>query len=586
MDESPKKKKGFSGFEDLGSDLSIEAPKPRDASKAAGEDYQNVIHEEGDKLVTKSNNNKRWLGAIGIIVVIVIALDIVIADNSKKQATVMDPSDNSISTIDTNSTYPPLQTYQPEPEPELAYQVTFTDTGSYNPQITAYHHTSDYIDYMEKNKAGQIKDYKTEYKKFFQLASAGSLDAMYIQGILEMTGKGIEKDEKQAWIHLYVAAMNGQPDAAFIAGLTNDKDPINFKFIRQAALQGNSDGAVVLGDAYLTGSNGMPKDTNKALFWYQKAASQHNPKGEIALSKLYYIGNGVNKDEKQAFAWAMLAAKRYDAEACAFVAALYADGGKAIPQNYGKASYWLTCADKTNPKVQNIQTLVESRMQRNDYITAAQLGLRSAMLKLAKDYHFGVDVQKNNIEARKYMQMYGFTEEAEVNSLKSSIQNQMTPEDIEKSDTAANIWIIKWIKDAKDISAVPQPVTWDPTYDSGEVMPSIGLYPELNIKELRWCTYQNKRLEFINAQFSQNETEDDIIATENAKAITPEISNNFDKMVNDTNSHCPNGRQYLESDMRLIQQELTDPIYLSQITLEAMRIMRGWSQNLVFKGIQ
>jgi len=569
MDEEPKKKKGFAGYDSLGSDISIDA-------KAPVEDDVEPENESGDTASVyapkQEGKSKKWWWIGGIALIVVIAAN---QDNKPKYK----PS----------SYTPPATTasnnYGSQPaiaSPELSYEASFTDTGSYRPKITVYKHTADYTAFMEKHKSGEVKDYKAEYRKFSVKSNAGDLDAMYVTGLLSLIGKGTKKDENEALINFYVAATNGQPDAAFIVGILNSqKDPLMFRFVRQAALQGLDSAQVMLGDAYLSGSNGMPKDSTKAMFWYQQAAEQRNPKAEARIGTMYYKGDGVSKDERQAFAWALRSANQFDEDGCGVVAAYYADGSGVVAQNNGHAYYWLTCADKKKPEIQKLSATIDAKMQLKDYITAAQLGSRLAMVKLAKDYHFGVGVQKSNFEAQKYMQMFGFTDNEELVSLKDSIRSEMTADEITRANDAGDVYVMKWIKDAQKIADVPAMPS--SSYYNNEVLPSVGSYPNLTLNELRWCVYQGKRMDYMNAQFPKNDMDDDAIAKSNAEALTQEVVAQYNEVVNDTNARCPNGRKYPERDMQTINRELADPIYISQIELQAQQIMKGWSHKFIYK---
>lgn len=51
-------------------------------------------------------------------------------------------------------------------------------------------------------------------KWYFKAASAGNADAQYSLGLLFLTGKGVEKNEKEATYWMQMAAKNGHKDAS------------------------------------------------------------------------------------------------------------------------------------------------------------------------------------------------------------------------------------------------------------------------------------------------------------------------------------------------------------------------------------
>ena len=58
---------------------------------------------------------------------------------------------------------------------------------------------------------------------------------------------------------------------------------------RLAAEQGNTKGALLLGDSYANGT-GVPKDTDQAAIWYRKAADQGDTQARTNLRMMFYLG--------------------------------------------------------------------------------------------------------------------------------------------------------------------------------------------------------------------------------------------------------------------------------------------------------
>ena len=85
------------------------------------------------------------------------------------------------------------------------------------------------------------------------------------------------------------------------------------EWYQKAAAQGNADAQNNLGAQYFNGDN-VPKDLAKAVEWFQKAAAQGNAIAQYLLGRMYWLGEGVSKNHVLAYAWLNLsAAQGFDA---------------------------------------------------------------------------------------------------------------------------------------------------------------------------------------------------------------------------------------------------------------------------------
>jgi uncharacterized protein len=80
------------------------------------------------------------------------------------------------------------------------------------------------------------------------------------------------------------------------------------KWYRLSAAKGNGDAQNSIGNLYVDGKKGIPRDHNEALKWYRMSAAQGNAHGENGLAGMYAGGIGVNKDYVRAYMWYSLAA--------------------------------------------------------------------------------------------------------------------------------------------------------------------------------------------------------------------------------------------------------------------------------------
>lgn len=112
----------------------------------------------------------------------------------------------------------------------------------------------------------------------------------------------------------------------------------NVDSIRKAAEHGDPIAQFNLGTAYETG-DGVQKDHEQAIAWYQKAADQGNRYAQTMIGYSYEIGYGVPQDFGQAASWFKKAAEQGEAAAQALLGYSYG-AGKGLPQDYQQALSW------------------------------------------------------------------------------------------------------------------------------------------------------------------------------------------------------------------------------------------------------
>jgi TPR repeat protein len=70
-----------------------------------------------------------------------------------------------------------------------------------------------------------------------------------------------------------------------------------------AAKAGDANAQAHLGDDYLLGQEGAPKDVAQARHWYELAAAQNQPDAAFVLGEIYWNGDGTPKDNAAAAKW-------------------------------------------------------------------------------------------------------------------------------------------------------------------------------------------------------------------------------------------------------------------------------------------
>lgn len=92
------------------------------------------------------------------------------------------------------------------------------------------------------------------------------------------------------------------PPISALASGTSTEDLINM------AEEGNPMAQRMLGERYAMGLEGAPMDTDKAIFWWNKAAEKGDAFAQYNLGIFYKVGlGGMPKDNVQAYMWFSIA---------------------------------------------------------------------------------------------------------------------------------------------------------------------------------------------------------------------------------------------------------------------------------------
>jgi TPR repeat protein len=82
--------------------------------------------------------------------------------------------------------------------------------------------------------------------------------------------------------------------------------------LKSSAESGNAKAQSTYGAAFFYGEPGFPRDYNKAMYWYRRAAVQGDVYAQTQVAKIFYEGLGIQKDEVRADMWSDLAAATGD----------------------------------------------------------------------------------------------------------------------------------------------------------------------------------------------------------------------------------------------------------------------------------
>jgi TPR repeat protein len=229
---------------------------------------------------------------------------------------------------------------------------------------------------------GVKKDDAQAFNWCRKAAEQGHASAQFNLGCMYAKAQGVKQDDAKAVYWYRKAAEQGHAGAQFYLGfgythgfgVKIDRTKAVYWY-RMAAEQGHAGAQCNLGLMYGHGE-GVKKDYAQALNWYRKAAGQNHAKAQIELGWMYERGQGVKKDQTQAMYWYCKAAEQGDADAQFKIGEMYAEG-EGVEADDVQAFNW--------------------------YFKAAKNGFREAQLKLATHYQQGPGVKKDVLQATYWL---------------------------------------------------------------------------------------------------------------------------------------------------------------------------------------
>jgi len=156
--------------------------------------------------------------------------------------------------------------------------------------------------------AGVKQDDKKAFEVFEKNAKEGIATAEAGLGFCYMFGRGVLQNDKEAFFWTKKAAEHGEPKAEWNLGVLyiegkGVKKDINegLLWLEKGAVYASSSDQRKLGYDYEYSNETIPKNLERAAYWYQKAADNGNCCGLYSIGLCYLDGKGVQQSYEKGF---------------------------------------------------------------------------------------------------------------------------------------------------------------------------------------------------------------------------------------------------------------------------------------------
>lgn len=187
---------------------------------------------------------------------------------------------------------------------------------------------------------------------------------------------------------------------------------------RPLAEKGDARAQYQLGLLYRHGK-GVERDYGEAAGWFRKSAERGLADSQFHLGELYVTGKGVKKDLSKAFEWFEKAAEQGSAPAMTNLAYMYRYG-KGVKKSIGRA-------------------LIR-------YRDAASQGYAPALDNLGMVYASGQIVQRDYVEAYKWLTLATSFGSARSARTLRYVTNKMTADQLTQGDKRIHDWVVEFQK--------------------------------------------------------------------------------------------------------------------------------------------
>ena len=215
--------------------------------------------------------------------------------------------------------------------------------------------------------------------------------------------------------HIAIYEKTGNSSDAYSVGIdflngiceAPQSHQLAMKWFKKSADKGNTYAAVQLGEMYLLGQ-GTTANEQEAKKWFSFAAHKGNAKGQEKLGDMYFYGEAGPHNYGEARKWYLLAAEQgltFEPSHKIGDMFLIGEGGDV---NYPEALKWYLKADELGDRdaavfIATIYRQSNKSLAARWLLKGATQGNTIAMCDLAKAYINGRGIERNNLEAFKWL---------------------------------------------------------------------------------------------------------------------------------------------------------------------------------------
>jgi TPR repeat protein len=208
--------------------------------------------------------------------------------------------------------------------------------------------------------------YRKARDGYLALANRGNFDAMSALVVLYGQGRGVEKDQAEAYRWLHRAAEIGYDKAQFMLanayenGLGVDRDEKKaLSWYKRAAAVNFLPAMIALGAIYEQGVLGASKNLSTANSWYRKAfvetrslAELDNADAQYLLSTYFARGIGTDRSTSESIHWLRKSGENGYLPALMMLGSIYSRGD-SVPRDVEEALKWIReAAEQGEPRAQ------------------------------------------------------------------------------------------------------------------------------------------------------------------------------------------------------------------------------------------
>lgn len=255
---------------------------------------------------------------------------------------------------------------------------------------------------------------------YAQGATLGSAPAQRQLGLCHLHGQGVKQHVGRAETWLRKAALQGDPQSMVLLGNlhgsgTSDLPPSHYEashWYRSAADLGHREAQYALGRLYLAGV-GVPADPVQGFRWFERAATQGHLDAQMQVGCQLVEGIGVEPSPARALEWFRAAAAQGNANALHNIGQLFARGidGPAdwasAVEHYRQAAEAGSAASQL--QLSGLYGTGEGGLDQ-DYAEAARWarlaagqGVAGAMINLGRFHMQGLGVPQDDTEAERWL---------------------------------------------------------------------------------------------------------------------------------------------------------------------------------------